>query len=191
MLARDNFGYVHEIPTHQILMDGFGNPVGQLGDFFDFLKPVASALTAPLQMATAPLQAISGLVGNLLPHASAPAAPPPPVPVPAPMVAAPGAAPFPFRPPFMFPPGFPHPGMPHHEPPLGWIHPHLPYTGLGPQRLYMRCAVWPGPAGMVPGPSMPTGPWPGAGGPGAPGAPGAGGPGGGGFHHHRHHHRHR
>jgi hypothetical protein len=34
--------------------------------------------------------------------------------------------------------------------PRGWRHPSLPYTGLGPRRLYMRCAVWPGPKGMVP-----------------------------------------
>jgi hypothetical protein len=34
--------------------------------------------------------------------------------------------------------------------PLGWRRPPLPYTGLGPRRLYMRCAVWPGPKGLVP-----------------------------------------
>jgi hypothetical protein len=35
--------------------------------------------------------------------------------------------------------------------PRGWRRPPLPYTGLGPRRLYMRCAVWPGPKGLVPG----------------------------------------
>jgi hypothetical protein len=34
--------------------------------------------------------------------------------------------------------------------PLGWMRAPLPYTGLGPRRLYMRCAVWPGPKGLVP-----------------------------------------
>jgi hypothetical protein len=34
--------------------------------------------------------------------------------------------------------------------PRGWRRPPLPYTGLGPRRLYMRCAVWPGPKGLVP-----------------------------------------
>ena len=35
---------------------------------------------------------------------------------------------------------------------LRWLdNPSLPYTGLGPRRLYMRCAVWPGPQGLVPG----------------------------------------
>jgi hypothetical protein len=34
--------------------------------------------------------------------------------------------------------------------PLGWIRRPLPYTGLGPRRIYMRCAVWPGPRGLVP-----------------------------------------
>jgi len=32
----------------------------------------------------------------------------------------------------------------------GWRRAPLPYTGLGPQRMYMRCAVWPGPKGLVP-----------------------------------------
>jgi hypothetical protein len=35
--------------------------------------------------------------------------------------------------------------------PPGWIRPSTPYTGLGPRRLYMRCAVWrPAPKGLVP-----------------------------------------
>jgi hypothetical protein len=40
--------------------------------------------------------------------------------------------------------------MPGQRWPLGWRRPPLPYTGLGPRRLYMRCAVWPGPKGLVP-----------------------------------------
>jgi hypothetical protein len=46
------------------------------------------------------------------------------------------------------PPGYP--GASRGRWPLGWIRPSLPYTGLGPNRLYMRCAVWPGPSGLVP-----------------------------------------
>jgi hypothetical protein len=34
--------------------------------------------------------------------------------------------------------------------PVGWVTPALPFTGTRPRRLYMRCSVWPGPAGMVP-----------------------------------------
>jgi hypothetical protein len=34
--------------------------------------------------------------------------------------------------------------------PTGWVRPGMPYTGLGPTRMYMRCATWPGPAGLVP-----------------------------------------
>jgi hypothetical protein len=34
--------------------------------------------------------------------------------------------------------------------PPGWIHPSLPYTGMGPRRVYMRCATWLGPRGLVP-----------------------------------------
>lgn len=61
-------------------------------------------------------------------------------------------------------------------PPVGWVTPALPYTGQQPRRMYMRCSVWPGPAGLVP---EAPGQWPGApgtpgapGGPGVPGAPG-------------------
>lgn len=56
--------------------------------------------------------------------------------------------------------------MPYRRPwPMGWIRPSLPYTGLGPNRLYMRCAVWPGPKGLVPALAAQM----------TPGAPGAGG----------------
>src|SRR5262249_14379703 len=34
--------------------------------------------------------------------------------------------------------------------PSGWIRPAVPYTGLGPRRVYMRCATWLGPKGLVP-----------------------------------------
>ena len=214
MFAQDSFGYIHEIPdTHlqeapgQIVFDGLGNPVGQLGDLFDFLKPIGQAITAPiqaigqaaghllpavgglvsapLQMATAPLQAVGGLMSSLLPHPSAPAAPPPP------QMVAPGAVPTPYMaaPPPVTAPWL-RPPMPmfHRTPwPQGWVHSNVPYTGHGPQRLYMRCSVWPGPAALVPGPQMPTGPWPAGGGPAAAALPGAPG----GVYHHRHHGRRR
>jgi hypothetical protein len=69
--------------------------------------------------------------------------------------------------------------------PAGWQRAPLPYTGLGPRRLYMRCAVWPGPQGLVPGyaANMPPGALPGM--PGFPGAPGMPVPGGGGRRHRR------
>lgn len=202
---------------HSMVYDGLGNPVGQLGDLWDVVKSIAAPITAPIQaigqaashllpavgqavgqalpavgnLLTAPGQIVGGLMSNLLPHPAMPG--PSPVPMPMPGMAPPPApSPLPwFRPPFMLPPGMPQMPMPQRHPmPLGWIRSTLPYTGLGPQRLYMRCAVWPGPAGMVPGPTMPTGPWPGAaGGAGAPGLPG-GFPGGA-FRHHRRHSRGR
>jgi len=180
MLARDSFGYVHDIPDTRfsqmpVVVDGLGNPVGQLGDFFDFLKPVVGAITNPIgTIAQAagnilpavgnilnPLQAVGNIVGGLLPG-QAPPAP----------QAAPGFVPPPGMPlPFPGAPGVMPAGVPPAPWPLGWHHPTLPYTGLGPQRMYMRCAVWPGPAGLVPiapgpGQAMPPGP------PGSPGYPG-------------------
>ena len=58
--------------------------------------------------------------------------------------------------------------------PAGWVRPPLPYTGLGPKRLYMRCAVWPGPQGLAPNQALSMqqqipGIYPGV--PAAPGAP--------------------
>src|SRR6266576_3555956 len=47
---------------------------------------------------------------------------------------------FPFPLPVPRPPWSP---FPFRRPwPLGWIRPPLPYTGLGPSRMYMRCAMW-------------------------------------------------
>jgi hypothetical protein len=58
-------------------------------------------------------------------------------------------------------------GMPRLRPlPSGWVRPQLPYTGLGPRRLYMRCAVWPGPRGLVPADAAMMQPQPGMPGPG-------------------------
>ncbi len=190
MLARDRFGYVHEIPdtrfsqAPQIVVDGLGNPVGQLGDFFDFLKPVVSAVTAPftapIQAVTQaashllpavgqavgqvlpavggllnPLQTIGNIVGGLLPGQTRPPAPPPIAPPPPPYAPPP---PSPFS--FPIPPNYlMNPPQPIQFPPpvpLGWQRPVLPYTGPEPQRMYMRCSVWPGPAGLVP--STPPGP---------------------------------
>lgn len=47
----------------------------------------------------------------------------------------------------MGPPVYPgmRPGIP-----AGWKRPQLPYTGVQPRRVYMRCAVWRGPGGLVP-----------------------------------------
>jgi len=218
MLMRDNLGYVHEIAEPQlyepssVVFDGLGNPIGQLGDFWDVIKSVAAPITAPLQaigqaaghilpaigqalpavgnLLTAPLQMAGGLVSHLLPGqqaapAQAPvAAPAAPMPLQPPLFGGvlPPNQPFPWlRPPMtMFPPQLSFPPHPHIPP--GWMHAPLPYTGLGPKRMYMRCAVWPGPAGLVPAHAaqMQPGQIPGM-----PGGPGAGYPGG--YGHRRHH----
>jgi hypothetical protein len=59
----------------------------------------------------------------------------------------------------------------HRPPPVGWVTPALPFTGAQPRRLYMRCSVWPAPAGLVPQFANQPGQFPGM--PGMPGAPGA------------------
>src|SRR5215831_18708980 len=88
----------------------------------------------------------------------------------------------PFGLPQFFRPGFPFPGQmfpgqvfPGQMPP-GWVRPPVPYTGIQPRRLYLRCSAWRGDPGYVPSvaanampgyPGMP-GMYP----PGIPGMPG-------------------
>ena len=186
MMVQDQYsGYVHDIPDRltgygqgELLYDRLGNPVG-----WNPFEAIGQLVSTPLNLVRSAVQGIGNLaqgaigqaaglpgqiIGGLVPGMPAPV--PPPVAAPFPF-AAPGAVsafpqlPFP-QPPYggMAPPW-----------PSGWISPQLPYTGLGPRRLYMRCAVWPGPAGLVPGyaaslpPGMQTG-IPGL--PGMPGVPG-------------------
>jgi hypothetical protein len=152
MLVRNAYtGALHEVPNQQLyevgepVYDGFGNPVG--GIFDDIVGAVKNVVSAPIQAATSmlnpmnalnPIGAVGNILGNIIPGMG-----------PSPQAAAPAPAGG------MMPwaPGFPPRPMPYFRPPLptGWQHAPLPYTGLGPKRLYMRCAVWPGPSGLVPG----------------------------------------
>jgi hypothetical protein len=58
----------------------------------------------------------------------------------------------PVRPPVAWrPPQAPQPAAYSRPPwPAGWKRPEVPYTGPKPRRVYMRCAVWRGPGGLVP-----------------------------------------
>jgi hypothetical protein len=170
MLVHDQYsGYVHEVPDQLYglgeVYDGLGNPLGL--PFLSALAPLASAVLPQLAPIVSRIPGIGNLVGGALQNvgqlaqgagnvigqaarlpfniagqgisatgqaiANLPGMPgfAPPVP----------AAPF----------AQPMPGAMPRPWPLGWIRPSLPYTGLGPRRLYMRCAVWPGPQGLVPG----------------------------------------
>lgn len=60
------------------------------------------------------------------------------------------------------------------QPPVGWVTPAIPYTGMQPRRMYLRCSTWPGPAGMVPAALATQAQLP-PGTPGGPPAPGAAG----------------
>ena len=186
MMVHDQFsGYVHEAPEQfadcglgEVVYDGLGNPVGW-NPFRSISRAVTGAGNVVGQAAQAPfnvvgqgIDAAGRAVGNLFPGAS-------------------GSAPS--MPGGFFPPsrgGSMFPFLPPHRQallqarqrpwPLGWQRAPLPYTGLGPNRMYMRCAMWPGPRGLVPGyaANMPPGAQPGM--PGFPGVPGLPGPMGGG-----------
>jgi hypothetical protein len=147
--------------------DGLGNPVGRLSGIFDDIgKAVGSVVSAIPQAVASIPQALShlpggGPLGLLSPLASGgplgllgrmfgggtPAPGVAPLPAPAPTFASPLATapgwPMPFiRPQVGLPaPQYWRPPTPWPRPtpwPAGWVHPQLPYTGLGPKRLYMR-----------------------------------------------------
>lgn len=42
--------------------------------------------------------------------------------------------------------------------PPGWIRPPVPFTGLRPRRVYMRCLMWPGQRGLIPASATTVGP---------------------------------
>jgi hypothetical protein len=116
-----------EPPMGQVVYDGLGNPVG----FAPFMSAIRSLAARAIPAIARAAPGVQSLVRGLLPGG-----------VPA-QGAMPALGPIgqgalqqrqPWSPP----------------PPQGWIRPPLPYTGLGPRRLYMRCAVWPGPRGLVP-----------------------------------------
>jgi hypothetical protein len=171
MLVQDQFsGRLHQVPDQlmgyglgEVVYDGLGNPVG-----WNPLETISNVVSGLLP------GPIRNVVSGLLPGIPS-SAPQPAMGLPLPV---PGASPFPIPGalPFPFPGGGPQFPSPPRPWPLGWIRPSLPYTGLGPDRLYLRCAVWPGPKGLVPGnaANLPPGaqPWM----PGMPGFPALPGP---------------
>jgi len=181
MLVRDNLGYVHEIPdaqfaqAPQVVFDGLGNPVGQLGNLWDIVKSVGGAVLNPLSAVAGALPAVAGAlpaVAGALPAIAGalpglapilgaaggmfPGGAPPGLPVPPPPPQFAPQFPYPYQnQPMPFPGGFMHrPGWP-----AGWHRPQFPTQPQ--QRMYMRCSVWPGPGGLVPPVPLP----------GQPGAP--------------------
>lgn len=201
MLIHDQYsGYMQEVPDHlagnalgEVVYDGFGNAVGW--NPFDTIRQAVSGVgnlvrgavqgagNAVGQAAQMPfnmlgrgvnmlgqgVNAAGQAIQGLFPGMPGQPSPQPGAPYPFPTQGGPMFPQAPYRPPMMG--GYPRPW------PLGWMRSPLPYTGLGPKRLYMRCAVWPGPQGLVPSfaANMPPGMQPGM--PGFPGMPGQGGAG--------------
>jgi hypothetical protein len=178
MLAQDPLtGYYHEIPDTlsdygyaeypevgqaPIVYDGLGYPVG-----LPFLAPIAAALAPMAAKAVGGLIPQAGrLIGGLLPQAGG---------LLRRLLPGGGGAPMPPMPglprlPIPSMPGLPRPRPFFRAPaPVGWVTPALPFTGMRPRRMYLRCAVWPGAAGMVP--TFATQPVPGMPVPGVPVVP--------------------
>ena len=151
----------------RVVYDGLGNPVGRVAGIFDDIgKAIGSAVSSipivgpalsnivPGVVSAIPgaVNAIPG-VGPVLSNFLPGGASGPPVP---PFPQIPGLPGFPTPQGFPMGSGVPmpagFPGFPSFQPPWpsGWVRPQSPYTGLGPTRLYMRCAMWPGPRGLVP-----------------------------------------
>jgi hypothetical protein len=151
MMVHDQLsGYVHEVPDTlmgpalgEVVYDGLGNPVGwnPFSAITDVVRGAGNVIKNVVGGAAnaLPLNMIPGVgtaIRHLLPG-GIPGLTPPPAGMPAPYPA-PGAM-YPYQPPYGTGPV-----------PAGWQRSNLPYTGLGPRRMYMRCAVWPGPQGLVP-----------------------------------------
>ena len=162
-------GALHEVPDSQVgwgyaedpysmgevVYDGLGNPVG-----FSFRKAFGKLVKKAVPFATSMLGPYGQIINRALPMVRqalgpvaqraalaarqqalqqlsgfAEAAPVAPMQV-APVAVAPppGAA--------MAPMAARRPGH--------WVRPPVPYTGMRGRRLYLRCAAWPGPQGLVP-----------------------------------------
>jgi hypothetical protein len=173
MLYQDRLGVLHEVRDNQvyglgfagypygesqIVYDGLGNPVGAW-PFSNIAKSIGGLVSKALPAVSSFIPGGS-LISQALPALAQGMAPSPgpsaPQPTPTALMSPGAPSPLPVPQP-VGPTGMPMPmgptGMPMFRPPAiptGWIRPPLPYTGLGPRRLYMRCAVWPGPSGLVP-----------------------------------------
>ena len=162
-------GALHEIPDSQVgwgyaedpyamgevVYDGLGNPVGfsfrkAFGTLVKKAAPFATSMLGPYgQIINRALPMVRSALGPIAQRAAQAArqqalqqlsgygeVPPAPVPVPvAPVAVAPPGAP-------VAPMAARRPGH--------WVRPTLPYTGMRGRRLYLRCAAWPGPKGLVP-----------------------------------------
>jgi hypothetical protein len=164
-------GALHEIPDSQVgwglaedpygmgevVYDGLGNPVG-----FSFRKAFGSLVKKAMPFATSMLGPYGQIINRALPIVRqalgptaqalrqqaiqqlsgygevAPAAVPVPV---APVAVAPIA---------VAPPPVAAAAPMAGRRPARWVRPPVPYTGLRGRRLYLRCAAWPGPRGLVP-----------------------------------------
>lgn len=147
MMVHDQLsGYVHEVPDTlmgpalgEVVYDGLGNPVG-----WNPFSAISNAVRGAGNMIRNVVGGAANVASRVMPFNMLPGVntamssllPGAPAPYPAPG----GGSMYPYQPPY----GAPRPL------PAGWNRPSLPYTGLGPRRMYMRCAVWPGPQGLVP-----------------------------------------
>ncbi len=163
--------------SEEVVYDGFGNPVG----IASLIAPIASAASRLIPQAarailpaatgairgalTSPAQIASQLARTAAPFARAIASGLTP---PVPGVPGPGMPGVPGVPPHLWPALRAQMARARalrwRRPPPGWIRPPVPYTGLRPSRLYMRCLSWPGPGGLVPASAAQA----------MPGAPGSG-----------------
>ena len=186
----DDAGAYGDIPQGQVVYDGFGNPVGwaplaniartvastvapmaqqAIRTIAPLAQQAASAITAgPAAMATT-LNPLARVAANMIT-----AAPNQIANTLNPIAQAAGQALQNVGPALqsMIPQGappMPPMPLPALRVPPGWVRPAVPFTGRQPVRAYMRCSVWPGPAGFVP--VSANQPVPAAAAPGAPVAP--------------------
>jgi hypothetical protein len=180
MLYQDRLtGMLHEVPDvqgygygyaedplgeRQVVYDGFGNPVGfsfrkafsSIGKFVKKAAPFATAFLGPygqiinraLPVVRRALTPVVRSTAAAIRQQAALPLPLPPLPQALPQEAIPELSGFhegmmPYR---VAPP------LPMMRPrlPAGWMRPQGPHAGRPPRRIYLRCAAWPGPRGLVP-----------------------------------------
>jgi hypothetical protein len=163
-------GALHEVPDSQVgwgyaedpysmgevVYDGLGNPVG-----FSFRKAFGKLVKKAVPFATSMLGPYGQIINRALPLVRQALGP---VAQRAALAARqqalqqlsgygeaqPMMAPVPMTPMAVAPPPGAAMGPMAGRRPGHWVRPPVPYTGLRGRRLYLRCAAWPGPKGLVP-----------------------------------------
>lgn len=163
-------GALHEIPDSQVgwgyaedpygmgevVYDGLGNPVGfsfrkAFGKLVKRAVPFATSMLGPYgQIINRAMPLVRQALGPVAQRAAQAARQQAMQQLSGYGEAPPAAVPMAVAPVAVAPPPVGAPGQMAARGQARWVRPSVPYTGLRGRRLYLRCAAWPGPRGLVP-----------------------------------------